>query len=695
MRHSLLIHGQRARLTSFAIVGRHLERELRALDWEVRFLAQDHHATRTPSIPLPDVYLFYGHPYDLVDAPGRVNAFLLPYDYARFVPGDRDLAARLNLMFDVVFVPSTFSADACRASGVTRPIVVCPHGVDAAVFRPGQASPGRRPDRFEFLNLGGAYERKGTDVLLRAYTRAFSVDDPVRLVIKAFSYENCRAWADAVLDRAMRQARAPEIVFEHGDARSVAAFYRRADVGVFPFRGEGFGLTILECLASGTPAIVTRSGGPRDFATEGVTWIPARARRRQGREEVEPDVEALVGLMRDAVRRGTPSDAERRRIAESVQGWTWRRSAEILDGTLRRTLEARSRRAGVRRTPPRRTVASADRRVAFAFHRTGSRSWQLTAHHVGRALEPRAASLTRHGWRDAPSDGTADTVVGQSGFALEAFRASLHARPEARRVLFRESGPLADVVTLVNRERARAALPPQPTRPFDLWRHRWETDLAHSILVPSEGTRRLFIESGCAPGKVRVVRPGITPAPLGRRHGRRGRPRILFSASDPFRKGALDLLEAWRRARLNGATLQIVASRDLLAASDVLAMLVRDPSIHFLPFQPQRRFLALLDAADLVVLPSLEDGFSFDVADAMARGIPAIVSDRAGVHELLTDGEDGWIVRAGQVDALAEALTRAVENPARRQATGDRARETARRWTWRRFRTAFADAVFA
>ena len=64
--------------------------------------------------------------------------------------------------------------------------------------------------------------------------------------------------------------------------------------------------------------------------------------------------------------------------------------------------------------------------------------------------------------------------------------------------------------------------------------------------------------------------------------------------------------------------------------------------------------------AELFVLPSLEDGFGFVAAEAMACGIPVVVTDQCGAAEWVTAGENGWVVPAGNVDALADVLETAI-----------------------------------
>ena len=61
-------------------------------------------------------------------------------------------------------------------------------------------------------------------------------------------------------------------------------------------------------------------------------------------------------------------------------------------------------------------------------------------------------------WRDPIFTGNTDIVVGQSGFCLEAFQTTREARPDALRILLRESGPFDTVMTIADRERERCGI---------------------------------------------------------------------------------------------------------------------------------------------------------------------------------------------------------------------------------------------
>jgi glycosyltransferase involved in cell wall biosynthesis len=77
--------------------------------------------------------------------------------------------------------------------------------------------------------------------------------------------------------------------------------------------------------------------------------------------------------------------------------------------------------------------------------------------------------------------------------------------------------------------------------------------------------------------------------------------------------------------------------------------------------------------AELLVFPSLHDGFGFVVAEAMACGLPVIVTRDAGASEWVTP-ECGWIVPAADSEAIAAALTDAMSRRSDLTEMGARAR---------------------
>jgi glycosyltransferase involved in cell wall biosynthesis len=88
-------------------------------------------------------------------------------------------------------------------------------------------------------------------------------------------------------------------------------------------------------------------------------------------------------------------------------------------------------------------------------------------------------------------------------------------------------------------------------------------------------------------------------------------------------------------------------------------------------------------AADAYVSPSLEDAFGLPPLEAMACGLPVIVSSRAGVSEVLTNGVDGLVLNDPKdVASLAKLVSLLHNNPVLRRTLGDNAARTARQYTW-------------
>jgi glycosyltransferase involved in cell wall biosynthesis len=90
-----------------------------------------------------------------------------------------------------------------------------------------------------------------------------------------------------------------------------------------------------------------------------------------------------------------------------------------------------------------------------------------------------------------------------------------------------------------------------------------------------------------------------------------------------------------------------------------------------------------LNAADLLVLPSVREQFGAVIVEAMACGLPALAVDAWGPAEIVDAGETGWLVPPDDEEAMADALVEAVNEDAERRRRGARAYEVARgRYSW-------------
>lgn len=212
---------------------------------------------------------------------------------------------------DEVWAYSGYVRDCYVRSGLPAArVAVVPLGVDPSLFTP-HASPVPIPSTrgYRFLFVGGAAtSRKGFDVLLRAFVRAFRRSDDVCLVVKDHFYGPVTGEIAAV----QADPAAPEVVYVYGDADpwTMPGYYTACDCLVLPYRAEGFCLPALEAMACQRPVIVTGHGAALDFCEPDSSYlIPAKEavfpEMRVGDFPTcgppgwaEPDEDALVSLLR-------------------------------------------------------------------------------------------------------------------------------------------------------------------------------------------------------------------------------------------------------------------------------------------------------------------------------------------------------------------------------------------------------------
>jgi UDP-glucose:(heptosyl)LPS alpha-1,3-glucosyltransferase len=213
------------------------------------------------------------------------------------------------------------------------------------------------------------------------------------------------------------------------------------------------------------------------------------------------------------------------------------------------------------------------------------------------------------------------------------------------------------------------------------------------VLAISELVRRQILDRyQLPPGDVERLHPGVdldrfAPDPAARERTRRvlgvgpAVPLIAFLGSDYRRKGIATLLAAI--VRLPGAHAFVVGGE----RADRRAQFEGEASaaglsarVHWLGVQPDpQRWLA---AADLLLFPSRFDAFGSAVLEALACGVPAVVSRAAGAAELVTEGKTGAVLDALDEGAAWAAASRPFLDPTRRAELRSLARESAERHPW-------------
>jgi glycosyltransferase involved in cell wall biosynthesis len=198
------------------------------------------------------------------------------------------------------------------------------------------------------------------------------------------------------------------------------------------------------------------------------------------------------------------------------------------------------------------------------------------------------------------------------------------------------------------RERDRRTLPLRLARDLDLRR-------AAHVVTPSAYLRELVLGWGVPAGRVTVL-PNPAPAvpELRPREELRAElgldgPTLVFAGRLTAQKSLPLGIEAARRA---GVALAIAGDGPDRAALESAG------GARFLGAMPRERVLELFRAGDAALLSSSWENFPHTVVEALAVGTPVIATRTGGVAEVVTDGENGFVVEPEDVDALAAAIGR-------------------------------------
>jgi glycosyltransferase involved in cell wall biosynthesis len=165
------------------------------------------------------------------------------------------------------------------------------------------------------------------------------------------------------------------------------------------------------------------------------------------------------------------------------------------------------------------------------------------------------------------------------------------------------------------------------------------------------------------------------------------RPAILFASKLTPRKRPTDLLEAARRLKQRTKVPHAI----VIAGSGELDQELRDfctkhsiDNVVFLGFINQSELPRLYGASDIFVLPSENEPWGLAVNEAMCAGLPVVVSRGVGcVADLVGDGVNGYTPPLGDLDALAEAMRRLVEDENLRREQGRASLARISRWGFR------------
>lgn len=181
-----------------------------------------------------------------------------------------------------IAVPSRFCFKACISSGLPKnKVFYVPYPLDTKMWNKDVKPFFLSDDNvFRFLYMNSIYERKGLDLLLRAFCLEFKKYEKVQLVIKSYREndrpESAFKFVSKILDdNSIDINSSPSISILDFPIKDeeIPGFMKSFDAFVSPHRSEGFGMNPWYAMSLGVPVICTDWGGVTDFANEDTAWM--------------------------------------------------------------------------------------------------------------------------------------------------------------------------------------------------------------------------------------------------------------------------------------------------------------------------------------------------------------------------------------------------------------------------------------
>jgi glycosyltransferase involved in cell wall biosynthesis len=269
-----------------------------------------------------------------------------------------------------------------------------------------------------------------------------------------------------------------------------------------------------------------------------------------------------------------------------------------------------------------------------------------------------------------------DFFIGLSSFSLEGLQ---HCRATGVRCAVDHGSfhlQASESVMLEEAQRwgVRAALPV----PADwvIEKENQEFECADSIHLLSSAARDSFVRFGVPQEKIFINPCGVDLGAFCPGPKRDNVFRVIQVGGVNLRKGVVTALSAFADFKVPDAQMWFVGG--VLEGTEIEAVAAKFLSSRVRFIKPVMQFELndFYQQSSVFVLASLEDGFGMVVTQAMACGLPVIVTENVGARDLIEDGVNGFVVPVGAPEAITERLRYLFEQPERCREMGRQARKT-------------------
>jgi glycosyltransferase involved in cell wall biosynthesis len=211
-----------------------------------------------------------------------------------------------------------------------------------------------------------------------------------------------------------------------------------------------------------------------------------------------------------------------------------------------------------------------------------------------------------------------------------------------------------------------------------------EQNLADYFIVPSSLVAQSFYKANYPDNRVKLNPVGIDIKRFSPKENYEdGIFRVIYVGLVTIRKGIHRLIDVWRKLNLKNSELLIVGTFYPNEKRFFIKKFSECPNLFHIngTSNPERYY----KNSSVFVLPSIEDGFGSVVLEAMASGLPIIISSMVGAKDCVKDGGNGFIYDYLNDDEFAEMIYFFYKNPDKILKFGERSSELVKKYSWENF----------
>jgi glycosyltransferase involved in cell wall biosynthesis len=198
--------------------------------------------------------------------------FIQPWE---FLKAPFEWQYKFETFADALIVPSNYEADVFKLGGLNPSnLFVVPNGYDENIFNTEDTNnnhPSVNKDKFNFIYVGNPQWRKGLDILINVWGKAFKKYDNAHLIIKDTPRIYGKNNILSEIIKMQYKSGCAGITYLDDDMSDLemAELFKSCDIVAHPYRAEGFGMHVQEAIACGCVPIIPDQGPTNDFVPEG------------------------------------------------------------------------------------------------------------------------------------------------------------------------------------------------------------------------------------------------------------------------------------------------------------------------------------------------------------------------------------------------------------------------------------------